>query len=88
MPSSSNLSPEAPNDPVAVPYDQMHLALYAALLDADAAGQTWIEMSEILMGLNPNDPGARACWASHLRRARWIVSDGLDAAIMTFSHLH
>ncbi|QPI71955.1 hypothetical protein [Sphingobium sp. Cam5-1] len=67
-----------------VEYDQQHLALYAAILDADAAGLDWRDAAPRLMGIDVMDAGARACWASHLERARWIVGDGLGNAILAF----
>lgn len=67
-----------------VEYDRQHLALYAAILDADAAGQDWREAALRLMGIDIMDTGAHACWASHLERARWIVGDGLGTAVLAF----
>lgn len=67
-------------------YDRRHLAVYAALLDADAVGAGWpdgarsILSSEVLA-----DPAiAEACWQSHLARARWIVGEGLESALKAF----
>jgi hypothetical protein len=65
-------------------YDRHQLALYAALLDADDAGQTWQEAAVTLMRINLADAGAEACWRSHLERARWIISDGLASALSSF----
>ena len=73
----------APTGPVA-DYDRGHLALYAALLDADTAGQAWQDVATTLMGIDIADAGAEICWRSHLERARWIVGDGLGAAIQAF----
>ncbi|WP_062118096.1 hypothetical protein [Sphingobium sp. MI1205] len=74
----------APNGSQVVEYDRQHLALYAAMLDADAAGQHWTDAAWDLMGLDVTDTGAQACWISHLERARWIVGDGLRNAILAF----
>ena len=65
-------------------YDRQHLALYAAMLDADAAGRHWTDAASDLIGLDIKAVGARACWTSHLERARWIVGDGLANAILAF----
>lgn len=71
----------------AVDYDRRHLALYAALLDASEAGRDWRAAAAGLMGIDPDDADAEACWRSHLDRARWIVSDGLASAIEQFGKL-
>ena len=65
-------------------YDRAHLALYAALLDADDSGQEWTAVVSELMGLDPTAVDAETCWKSHLDRARWIVGDGLAQAVSTF----
>ena len=74
----------APVGETVTAYDQRQLALYAALLDADAASQPWQEVARDLMGLHSDDAAAEACWRSHLQRARWIVSDGLGTALIAF----
>src|SRR3546814_13818396 len=61
-------------------YDQSHLALYAALLDAEAAGQPWQEVASTLMRLDPEHDGVERCWHSHLERARWVTGNGLSDA--------
>src|SRR3546814_4779151 len=75
----------APSGDMAVDYDQRHLALYAALLEADDAGGDWRDAATSLMQLDVTDCDAEACWRSHLERARWIVSDGLGSALVAFS---
>ncbi|WP_240621421.1 DNA -binding domain-containing protein [Caulobacter zeae] len=59
-------------------YDQEHLAVYLRLLDADQAGADWREAARLVLGrCAEDDPGAaRACWESHLRRARWMTEVG------------
>lgn len=66
-------------------YDRDQLPLYAALLDADDAGQTWQEVAVTLMRINLADADAEACWRSHLERARWIIGEGLASALSSFS---
>jgi len=78
------LAPLAPSDEVVVPYDQTHLALYAALIDGADAGDDWREAAISLMRLDPADTGAEACWRSHLERGRWIVGAGLGTALVAF----
>lgn len=83
MSSSSVLKSAAPQGPV-TEYDRHQLALYAALLDAEAAGTNWRETAIELMRLDPDRAGALLCWQSHLDRARWIVGEGLSEAVATF----
>lgn len=75
----------APTGSGVVDYDRRHLALYAALLEADDAGGEWQDAASALMRLDVTDRGAEACWRSHLDRARWIVGDGLGNALAAFN---
>ena len=77
------LQPIAPTGQVSA-YDRQNLALYAALLDAEAAGTDWLESAIELMHLDPDQAGAQLCWQSHLDRARWIVGEGLSEAVASF----
>ncbi|WP_343061257.1 hypothetical protein [Novosphingobium flavum] len=65
-------------------YDRGHLALYAALLDAEEAGMAWHEAAATIMRIDIADAGAHGCWRSHLERARWIIGEGLGAALEAF----
>ncbi|WP_183617994.1 hypothetical protein [Novosphingobium fluoreni] len=67
-----------------VPYDQNHLALYAALIDAHERATEWRTTAADLMGLDPESPKAEPCWRSHLKRAQWIVGEGMAAALQSF----
>lgn len=71
----------APSDGEVTDYDRRHLPLYAALLDAEEAGQRWQDVAVTLMRLDVTASFAEACWRSHVERARWIVGDGLVQAI-------
>lgn len=84
MSPGSLIDAHAPVGETVTAYDQRQLALYAALLDADAAGQPWQESARVLMGLDNDDSSAEACWRSHLERARWIIGDGLGNALVAF----
>ena len=84
MSSGSGIDAHAPVGETVTVYDQRQLALYAALLDADAAGQPWQEAARDLMGLDNDDPSTEACWRSHLDRARWIIGEGLGSAVIAF----
>jgi hypothetical protein len=75
----------APMGNAVVDYDRQHLALYAALLEADDAGRDWQDAAASLMQLDVIESDAEACWHSHLERARWIVGDGLGIALEAFN---
>jgi len=75
---------QAPRGKEVVDYDRRNLALYAALLEADDAGRDWRDAASSLMHLDLADKDAEVCWRSHLDRARWIVSDGMELAIVAF----
>lgn len=74
----------APSGEPVTGYDREHLVLYAALIDADDAGEDWQEAASTIMTIDVHCAGAEACWRSHLERARWIVGDGLAAALEAF----
>lgn len=65
-------------------YDQQHLSLYAALLDAEKVGLSWMEAATNLMGLDPDQVEVEQCWRSHLDRAHWITGVGLASALEAF----
>lgn len=75
----------APSGEQVVDYDRRNLALYAALLEADDAGRDWREAASALMQLDIAHEEAKACWRSHLNRARWIVGEGLATALVAFN---
>lgn len=75
---------EAPAGEAVVDYDQRNLALYAALIDAHDAAIDWRVAAADLMGLDPTDPASEHCWRSHLKRAQWIVGDGMATAVIAF----
>lgn len=75
----------APDGAAVVDYDRLHLALYAALLEANDAGGDWQDAASSLMRLDITDNEAEACWRSHLDRARWIVGSGLGNAVAAFN---
>lgn len=84
MSSDVSIAGLAPIGEPVTSYDREHLALYAAMLDADGAGQDWREAAATLMLIDVTRCDAEACWLSHLERARWLVGDGLHAALQTF----
>jgi hypothetical protein len=60
------------------PYDEMHLASYIRLLDAEAEGADWRQAVAIIFGLDPGKEPERAkiVHDSHLARARWMTEKG------------
>lgn len=83
MVAQSQFMDAAPSGPP-VPYDQRNLALYAALLHAHEGGRDWRWAVSEVMSMDPTRPGAELCWRSHLDRARWITTHGLEDAIAFF----
>jgi hypothetical protein len=68
----------APDGPVLTVYDEEDGITYLRLLDADAEGADWREVSRIVLHIDPDrDPGrARRAFESHLARAKWMSSIG------------
>jgi hypothetical protein len=68
----------APNDAVLTTYDEQHLVTYWRLLDAEAAGADWKEVTQIVLHIDPDREPARArnAFDSHLARARWMADHG------------
>ena len=73
---------EAPRSDALTEYDTEHADVYARLLDAEADGADWMEASLTVLHIDPiREPArARAAWASHLSRAKWMSEQG-------YSHL-
>ena len=69
---------KAPSGDTLTPYDNDHLVTYLRLLDAAVAGADWTEVVRIVLAIDPErEPErARACWESHLERARWVSEHG------------
>ncbi|MGY2904642.1 DNA -binding domain-containing protein [Bradyrhizobium sp. URHC0002] len=68
----------APNEAVLTTYDEQHLVTYWRLLDAEAAGADWKEVTRIVLHIAPDREPARArnAFDSHLARARWMADHG------------
>ena len=60
------------------PYDHEHRITYLRLLDADAAGADWKEVTQIVLHIDPERERVRAwqAYESHLVRARWMTKVG------------
>lgn len=68
----------APTDPEITVYDEVHFITYLRLLDAEAEGADWAEVARIVLhrDLAAEEARTRACWESHLARARWMTRIG------------
>ncbi|WFU79204.1 DUF2285 domain-containing protein [Bradyrhizobium sp. CIAT3101] len=68
----------APTDAALTPYDEQHLVTYWRLLDAEADGADWKEVSRSVLHLDPEREPERArnAFDSHLARAKWMVERG------------
>jgi hypothetical protein len=64
-------------------YDQEHFVAYARILDAERANASWREAARVILRCDPDKEPARAwaCWETHLARAKWIATKGLQQAI-------
>jgi hypothetical protein len=80
MPPSLNpdVADLAPSDPDLTVYDEEHGITYLRMLDADAEGADWREVSRIGLHIDPDREPDRAWRAfdSHLSRAKWMSSVG------------
>ncbi|WP_431014534.1 DUF2285 domain-containing protein [Bradyrhizobium pachyrhizi] len=67
---------EPPFESELTAYDEAHVVTYWRMLDADAEGADWREVSRIVLGVDPErEPDrARQVYDSHLARARWIAN--------------
>jgi hypothetical protein len=68
----------APAELVLTPYDQEHAITYMRMLDADAEGADWREVSLIVLHIDPDRHAERArrAFDSHLARAKWMSREG------------
>ncbi|MES5489063.1 DUF2285 domain-containing protein [Bradyrhizobium sp. INPA03-11B] len=77
-PNSPVVADLAPSDPELTAYDEECVVTYLRLLDADADGADWREVSRIVLEIDPDrEPErARRAFESHLARARWVARHG------------
>jgi hypothetical protein len=77
-PLDPDVADVAPDDAMLTPYDYDHIVTYLRLLDANAEGADWREVSRIVLHIDPYREPARARRAheSHLARALWMASTG------------
>jgi Uncharacterized conserved protein (DUF2285) len=59
-------------------YDEEHAVTYMRMLDANAEGADWREVSRIVLHIDPErEPDrARRAYDSHLARAKWVTRHG------------
>jgi hypothetical protein len=59
-------------------YDRTQLKTYLRLLDAEAEGAAWEEVTQIIFGLDPEAEPERAkkIYSGHLARAHWMTEHG------------
>jgi hypothetical protein len=74
-PADPDVADIAPSHPVLTAYDEEHLITYMRLLDADAEGADWREVSRIVLHIDPEHQAdrARRAFESHLARAKWMT---------------
>jgi len=75
----------APSGPSLTVYDDEHAVTYIRMLDADAEGADWWEVSRIVLHIDPQrEPDrARRAFESHLARARWMTREGYRQLLRT-----
>jgi hypothetical protein len=68
----------ASTDAMLTVYDEQHMITYLRLLDADADGADWREITQIVLHIDPaREPDrAREAFDSHLARAKWMTEHG------------
>ncbi len=76
MNDTQQLQSLAPVDDSITPYDRAHFKLYLQLLDAEERDASWQSVATDIMGLNLEEASAKACWQSHLQRAKWMSVSG------------
>jgi len=77
-PLNPDVADTAPADTVLTRYDEEHIITYLRLLDADADGADWREVTQIVLHIDPKREPVRARQAfdSHLARAKWMTEHG------------
>ena len=70
MPLDPDAADLAPAEPMLTPYDKEHAITYIRMLDADAEGADWRDVSRIVLHIDPDHDvqRARRAFDSHLAR--------------------
>jgi hypothetical protein len=68
----------APSDPALTRYDEQHLVTYLRMLDANADGADWREVSRIVLQIDvEREPDrARRAFDNRLSRVEWMTGAG------------
>jgi len=67
----------APADPALIKYDEQHLVTHLRMLDANADGADWCELSRIVPHIDAGrELTGRGAYVSHLGRAKWMTEVG------------
>ena len=59
-PLDPDVADTAPSDSALTAYDEQHLVTYLRLLDADAEGADWREVTRVVLHLDPEQESDRA----------------------------
>lgn len=78
--SELEIDDKAPDQAAVTAYDEAHIATYAALLVAEAEGADWSGAAWAILKIDSKREPARAlgAWTSHLARAHWLATSGLQ----------
>ena len=77
-PANPDVADVAPTDSVLTVYDEEHIIIYLRMLDADAEGADWREVTKLVLQIDPqHEPErARRAFDTHLARAKWMTEQG------------
>jgi hypothetical protein len=77
-PLDPDVADAAPSDSMLTPYDHEHAITYFRILDADAEGADWQEVTQIVLHIDPEREPVRArqAYDSHPVRAKWMTKQG------------
>ena len=79
---------EAPDGPSITSYDELHFIHYLRLLDANAKGADWREVTQIVLGIDSSKEPDRAyrAYETHMARARWMTEHGYMELVRRARH--
>ena len=79
---------EAPDGASITSYDELHLIHYLRLLDANAKGADWREVTQIVLGIDSSKEPDRAyrAYETHMARARWMTEHGYPELLRRARH--
>jgi hypothetical protein len=84
LPLDPDVADTAPSDSVLTVYDEEHIITYLRMLDANAEGADWREVTRIVLHLDSDrEPDrARKAFESHLLRAKWMSGHGYQQLLL------